>query len=349
MVLHAPLVVRVNDATKQYSDPLPSFTVTFQGFVLGETPAVLSGTLIFSTAATPLSGPGLYAVTTTGLGSSNYSLTYLPGTLAVVAEDARLAYDGSRLVAAGAAVATVFSATVSDISATSEANGDDAPGDIGRATVTFVDRSSGAALCVAPVIVLDAADPRGGVANCRVSLNLTGRTSIVIGSIVGGWYTRDSGADDVTLSVAAPSDAFLTGGGQVVVAQSIGSLAAEVGTRLQVNAHTTGKNPSLKVEFAHAGHVYRFTATSLLNVAIVPSRSGGAAEVLALAKLEDVTNPDAPFIIETNALVRIAIADNGEPGRDDTLAVAAWKSQGGLWLATSTQALNGGNFQVHDH
>jgi hypothetical protein len=57
------------------------FTVRYSGFVNGETPSVLGGTLSFSGAGTTAVLPGTYTVTPGGLTSTNYTITFANGTL----------------------------------------------------------------------------------------------------------------------------------------------------------------------------------------------------------------------------------------------------------------------------
>jgi autotransporter-associated beta strand protein len=80
----APLTVTANDQTKITGEGNPPFTVSYSGFVLGEGPGVLGGTLTFSTLATTSSPPGMYAVTSGGLTSSNYAIMFVSGTLTVL-------------------------------------------------------------------------------------------------------------------------------------------------------------------------------------------------------------------------------------------------------------------------
>jgi hypothetical protein len=84
-VIPAPLTITTLPAAKVYGDPLPIFSVTYSGFVLGENPSVLAGTLIFTTSATPTSpvGGSPYLVTPGGLASANYAITFVPGSLVV--------------------------------------------------------------------------------------------------------------------------------------------------------------------------------------------------------------------------------------------------------------------------
>src|SRR6185369_9842741 len=73
------LHVAVDDATKTYGDPNPAFTVSYTGFVNGDTPADLGGSLAFATAATTGSSVGTYAVSAFGLTSANYIFDYQDG------------------------------------------------------------------------------------------------------------------------------------------------------------------------------------------------------------------------------------------------------------------------------
>ncbi|MDB5911145.1 MAG: hypothetical protein JWP34_5262 [Massilia sp.] len=77
------LSVTADNATKIYGDSNPTFTASYSGFVNGDTSSSLGGTLAFSTSATNASPVGNYAVTPSGLTSSNYTITFTDGTLAV--------------------------------------------------------------------------------------------------------------------------------------------------------------------------------------------------------------------------------------------------------------------------
>jgi hypothetical protein len=83
-VTPAPLTITANNVTMIQGQALPTFTVSYSGFVLGEDPSVLGGTLTFSTTATSSSLPGTYALTPSGLTSGNYAITFVSGTLTVL-------------------------------------------------------------------------------------------------------------------------------------------------------------------------------------------------------------------------------------------------------------------------
>ena len=74
---------------KVYGRPNPAFGVTYNGFVNGDTPSALGGTLAFSTAATAASDVGSTNVTASGLASSNYAITYAAGSLTIIPKATR--------------------------------------------------------------------------------------------------------------------------------------------------------------------------------------------------------------------------------------------------------------------
>jgi GH35 family endo-1,4-beta-xylanase len=104
------LTAQVNNATKAYGSPNPAFSVSYTGLVNGDTAAALGGSPSYSTNATATSGVGSYAVTVSGLTSSDYTISYAPGTLTVIpatlvtSSVPVAAYAGAPLV--GATVAT---------------------------------------------------------------------------------------------------------------------------------------------------------------------------------------------------------------------------------------------------
>src|SRR5207253_2624433 len=77
------LTVTTNDVSKIYGQANPAFGVSYVGFVNSDTPSALGGTLTFTTTATTASSVGAYAVTPSGLTSSNYTITFINGTLNV--------------------------------------------------------------------------------------------------------------------------------------------------------------------------------------------------------------------------------------------------------------------------
>lgn len=82
-VAQAALTVTANDQTKAYGAGLPTLSVSYAGFVNGDTPAVLGGSLSVTTTAKSASPVGIYAITAGGQTSANYTITYVPGKLTI--------------------------------------------------------------------------------------------------------------------------------------------------------------------------------------------------------------------------------------------------------------------------
>jgi hypothetical protein len=80
----AALTIRVRDTTKIEGQPNPVFTLTYTGFVLGETAANLTTTPVVNTIANTASTAGQYTLTPQDAVSSNYTFTYITGRLTVL-------------------------------------------------------------------------------------------------------------------------------------------------------------------------------------------------------------------------------------------------------------------------
>jgi len=81
----AALTITADNKTKFETIANPPLTITYTGFVLGETNAVLLTQPSISTTATTASLPGIYPITVLGAQAANYNITYVNGTLTVQA------------------------------------------------------------------------------------------------------------------------------------------------------------------------------------------------------------------------------------------------------------------------
>jgi hypothetical protein len=83
-VTAAPLTITGNDATKILNAALPSFSVTYAGFVNGDGASSLTGTLSCTSTATATSPVDSYPITCAGQSSNNYAITYASGSLKII-------------------------------------------------------------------------------------------------------------------------------------------------------------------------------------------------------------------------------------------------------------------------
>ena len=77
------LRVTADDKDVNFSDPVPEFTVTYDGFVGGEVENVLAGTLKFGCDYDRTVYVPTFAITPMGLSSDNYEIAFVDGTLTV--------------------------------------------------------------------------------------------------------------------------------------------------------------------------------------------------------------------------------------------------------------------------
>jgi RHS repeat-associated protein len=104
----APLTVTADDASRVYAVPNPAFTAHYAGFVLGQGPADLSGTVLLTTDATVKSHVGSYSITPSGEASSNYRITFAAGTLSITPATLTITATGINKPYDGTTTATVI-------------------------------------------------------------------------------------------------------------------------------------------------------------------------------------------------------------------------------------------------
>ena len=84
-VTPVPLTVSADMKSKCFDGGIftGGYTVTYSGFVNGETPSVLKGALSFNGTAKTATAAGVYTIEPSGLASANYTITYLGNTLTI--------------------------------------------------------------------------------------------------------------------------------------------------------------------------------------------------------------------------------------------------------------------------
>ena len=79
----APLTITANVQTIFAGQSLPALSVSYSGFVNGDTSASLTTQPALSTTASPVSPAGTYTITVSGASSPNYTITSVAGVLTV--------------------------------------------------------------------------------------------------------------------------------------------------------------------------------------------------------------------------------------------------------------------------
>jgi uncharacterized membrane protein len=197
---------------KQYSDlVLMEATVS---------PATASGTVTFQSGGVvllsdvPIVGgkasanvPALVAIGTKVISAvfntPNYAVANVTRSMTILREDARVTYVGSTatpLCLCGSATVKI-TVNVSDITAIDPVS-DATAGDIGTATVSFVNRATLTTL--ATVNVTANIDRKTGTATYNFpasALSTAQSQTLTLGFVVSGNYTRNNAADNVTITI----------------------------------------------------------------------------------------------------------------------------------------------------
>jgi uncharacterized repeat protein (TIGR03803 family) len=84
-VTPAPLTIRANDLVRMTGQSKPPLTASYFGFVNGDGPSSLASPAVLTTTATAGSPVGVYPITVGGAASPNYAITFVEGTLTVIA------------------------------------------------------------------------------------------------------------------------------------------------------------------------------------------------------------------------------------------------------------------------
>lgn len=79
----AKLTAKVNNETREYGEENPQFSISYSGFISGESESVLAAQPTISTTATKTSNVGDYPITISGGNATNYEFVYEPGVLTV--------------------------------------------------------------------------------------------------------------------------------------------------------------------------------------------------------------------------------------------------------------------------
>jgi len=326
------------------------------------------------TAPTGQMAPGDHTIKAVLKGvNSNYSNTDPTTTITIRPEDARSYYTGALYVGTTSATSTnaviTLSATVKDITAAvGDPSYDSYAGDIRNATVTFVNRDAGNAVIAqnVPLGLVNPADPKVAVATYNWNVTISGNAQVfTVGVIIGNYYTRNSSSEDVIITVAQPVPNTVTGGGFLLLSSAGGLKAGDIGSKenFGFNAKYNGSgkqvlggvNIIIRKTESNVLHTYQVKCNNqLTSLAIQPSVSGGTATLNGKAIITDITNPASSTMVDNNATLQLNIADNGNPGTNDQLAVTIWNKAGGLWYASNwngtrciLQTIAGGNEVIH--
>ncbi|HEY9879774.1 MAG TPA: VCBS domain-containing protein [Leptolyngbyaceae cyanobacterium] len=291
--------------------------------------------------------------------------------LTVNPENARTLFDGQTFVStdsSGNARVTLRS-IIQDVTALGL---DSTGGNINRATVSFINRATGAVLASnVPVTLMQQNNQLVGVATFDWNVNIGNVDSdtFTVGTIVNGsFYNQNTPLEDTTVTISKPTGQFISGGGYTILGNSAGQYAGDANSRFNYgfNIKTSKSQNSYQGKFTGifrrtdvgadgiAGtaddvlRTYQIRSNAADSLVVqagvnldnnVLTKEDGVAVFRSKANLTDVTNPLAPVSLGGNLQLEVSVQDFGEPGSSDRINVRLWTGSGIQLLYSNTDIM----------
>jgi gliding motility-associated-like protein len=294
------LTINANNQSKVYGAVNPVFTAVYSGFVNNDTEANLTTQAVLSTTATAASAVNTYAINVSGATSTNYTISYVPGTLTVNKATLTITANNATKVygAANPAFTPVFSGFVngetkavlttqpslSTIATTASDAGSYPIVASGAIAANYSISYADGSLTVTPKaltikannasIVYGAAIPAftatyTGLVNGDTEASLTSpptySTTYTVGSSAGSYAVTPGGA-------ASSNYSFTYSNGTLTVGKAPLNIAADSQTKTYGSA-----NPTLTV--AYTGFINGDDATDLTTLATITTTATAASAV----------------------------------------------------------------------
>src|SRR5678815_3642418 len=183
-------------------------------------------------------------------------------------------------------------------------------GDIRNARVKFVNRDNNADISGWLTPTLVTADTRSGTVSFPYTINLgtANSVSLTVGIIVDyGYYYRNSQTDNTVVTGYKPVGDFITGGGYIIPANSVGTMASDPGRKtnfgFNVKFNKSGTNLQGQMNFIirrteadNIVHVYQFKSNAMQELGVnITNPNRATANFVSKCNLTDITNPAAPL------------------------------------------------------
>ncbi|MDB6066576.1 MAG: hypothetical protein JWR26_2784 [Pedosphaera sp.] len=313
-VSQVPLTITANSAGKTYDGVgyLGGNGVSYSGFVNGETPAVLGGTLAYGGASQGAIGAGTYPIIPTGLTSANYAINFLNGHLTVaplgvtVMADAKTKVYGSAEPTLTYQFAPALVSGDSFSGALSRAAGESvggyaiSQGSLGL-SANYALAYVGASLAITPADLTVTANNAGKVYGQTLTLagtefttsGLTNGDSVASVTLASGGLTNTAavGSHPIVASAATGTDL-----GNYAIRYVDGTLTVTEGTPVSISSPLVLPDGSIQLIFTggDAGVSYRIQASTDLSTTAWITLTTTAAGTNGLSSFNDLDSTNHP-------------------------------------------------------
>ncbi len=234
-VAQAGLTVTASDASRAYGAANPSFSYTVTGYVNGDTPSVVSGTAPETTTATASSAAGAYPITfnNPSLAATNYTFTYVSGTLTVSSATQTITFASLPNVTYGASAITLGATASSGLAVSYSVTG---PATLngstltvtGTGTVSVTASQAGNSNYASASVVVQSFSVSSAVLTVTANnaLRAYGATNPFFGYTISGYVNGDSSSVVSGSTTETTTATATSGAGTYPITFSIQSLAA---------------------------------------------------------------------------------------------------------------------------
>ena len=292
MITPATLTVSAKNATKVYGAALSALSASYSGLINGDIPASLASLPILSTTATSSSPVGPYSINASGAADSDYTISYVPGTLSVTTASLTITADGktkvygaglptltasySGLVNGDTSTSLTTKPTVATTATPSSQVGSYAITASGAVDPNYTISSLGGTLTVSPATLTVSADDLTrlqGEANPPLTYTLAGLVNGDTASVVSGTPSLST-----TATIVSPN-------GQYPITIAVGTLTAANYDFITVGGTlTVADTPATTITLTASpgststyGQALTFTATVSPTVSGNPTPTGNVA------------------------------------------------------------------------
>src|SRR5262249_36320081 len=155
--------------------------------------------------------------------------------------------------------------------------------------------------------------------------------------------------DDALITVSEPlATNFVTGGGYLVLQNPAGLLGGipgshnnfgfsvkynSGGTNLlcNLNAIVRSSNCVQGLNCSHpAPYVYQEKGHSIASLSVQTDNAAFNGK----AKIQDITNPLSPILIDGNATLQVIMTGNQTPQTNNAIGITVWNRNGGMWFSS---------------